>query len=387
VRRIALAHDWLVGYRGGEAVLHHIARAAGGAGRIAGLYTMFMDPACLEDFPGGAGGAIGSIRPRRVSPLGSLPGANRLRRWLLPLYPRAVADLSRALARDHAREPIDLLVSTSSAAVKGVRAPAGVRHVCYCHTPARYLWSQQSAYTLGDAGRARGVGLRLFGPGLRSWDRRSTNNADRLIANSTHTREQIRRCYGRDATVVFPPVDTAFYTPGPGGTHEGFWLYVGALEPYKRVDLAIDAARLAGARLVIVGTGSQEAWVRGRAAEAGAGSGGRIEVVGRASRERLRELYRAAGVLLFPQVEDFGIVGVEAQACGLPVCALGRGGALDTVEHGVTGVHMAEATPGAMAEGAKACLSLQNVRAVCRRNAERFGVERFEREIDAIIRA
>lgn len=382
--RIALAHDWLVGYRGGEAVLEHLCRVANRLGKVAGLYTMFADPQALAAFPADDHAGLRSIDHVSTSFLSRLPGSRPLRRWMLPAYPAAVRELSRRLAADHARAPIDLLLSTSSAAIKNLAPPRGARHICYCHTPARYLWGHQAAYTRGTGGRLRGAGLSLFGQRLRDWDRTGTRNVHVLLANSTHVQALIRRCYDRDSTVVHPPVDTAFFTPA-SAPRSGLWLSVGALEPYKRVDLAIRAAAIAKARLAIVGTGSQRRFLEALAADARS-SGAHIEFLGRASPERLRELYQTAGVLLFPQEEDFGIVAVEAQSCGLPVAALDAGGARDTVIPNSTGAFFKNPDdPAALAAAARSCLNLRDVAAACRRNAERFGVERFETQMSQII--
>jgi len=355
--RIVLAHDWLCGVRGGEMVLERIARVVGERHRVTALYTMFDGGTSI-------GRAVDAL-PRRVSAVGRVPGAARARRWLLPAWPRAVAQLSQMLGRDHAGEPVDLLVSTSSAAVKGMRAPDGVGHLCYCHTPARYVWSQSGEYK----GGARSLGLVLAGPVFKRWDRRTASNVTRFVANSSATAELIGRCFNREAEVVHPPVRTGYFTPDAGEKREDFWLVVSALEPYKRVDLAIDAAKLVGAPLVIAGTGSQGKTLRARA-------GRHARFLGRVSDEELRGLYRRAELLVFPQVEDFGIVAVEAQACGCPVVARRAGGALESVVAGRTGAffdapearELAKATRDVPAGCARAC----------RENALRFGEELFD---------
>lgn len=368
--RIALAHDWLVGARGGEAVLEAIARVALRVGSISSLYTMFDDGRPLSP-------VVDSI-PHRTSVLNRLPGgAGSARRWLLPAYPIAVRQLSLALARDHAREPIDLLISTSSAAIKGLRPPPGVPHLCYCHAPMRYLWSQTSAYRSGEGGRARGLGLALFGPSLRAWDERTAERVTTFLANSRYTSREIERCFKRSSSVVFPPVRTEFFTPADGRaptSRDGSWLYVGALEPYKRVDVAIMSANAHRQTLTIVGTGSHLTSLRSLA-------GPTITFAGRVDDLALRDHYRRASVLLFPQIEDFGIVAVEAQACGLPVVAFARGGALDTVLHSVTGVLVDDANPESLARGAFRAVAMGNVSAACRANAVRFAEDRFEKEI------
>ncbi len=358
--RIALAHDWLCGRRGGEMVLERLALLVERHFRPAGLYTMFDDGQPLS--PG-----IDRL-PRRRSSLNVLARVG-LRRWALPLYPLAVGELSRRLARDHARAPIDLLISSSSAAIKGLRAPAGVPHLCYCHAPARYLWSQTSEYA--EASALRAVGLSFFGPALRRWDLRTSAGVTAFIANSSHIREEIRCCYRRDATVVHPPVRTGFFTPEPAIARENFWLVVGALEPYKRVDAAIAAAAHARQPLVIVGAGSQETHLRRLA------RGADVRFLGRRSDDDVRDLFRRARVLLSPQIEDFGIVAVEAQACGLPVAARRAGGALDTVTD-ETGAFFDVPTPEAIAAAAAA---VPNNPQACRRHAERFSEAAFDRSM------
>lgn len=379
--RVVLAHDWLVGYRGGEAVLDAIARALAPRCTIVGLLTMFDDGRPLTP-------AIDAI-PKHASFLNRLPARNAMRRWLLPLYPRAVDSLSRTLAAIHAREPIDLLVSTSSAAIKGLRPPPGVPHICYCHSPARYLWSQTDEYALGRVGPLRSLGLKLFGPRLRAWDRASAGNVHQFIANSTHTAALITSAYGRPAKVLFPPVRTEFFTPHPNAVPRRNWLFVGALEPYKRVDLAIAAARLANVDLTIIGDGSMRADVERACAER-TSSSATIRYLGRVSDVDLREAYRTHQALLFPQVEDFGIVAVEALACGLPVVARRAGGALDFVIDDQTGRFIRETasatspqdtppppTPAWIVDAAQAASLIQRPE-MCRTFAERFSPHVFE---------
>lgn len=386
--RIALAHDWLVGYRGGEAVLEHIARVVQRRYEVAGVYTMFADAGWHDSFPRAPDGESGMRSVERVhtSFLNRLPGSKKLRRWMLPLYPRAVDDLSRQLAREHARQPVDLLISTSSAAIKGLRAPAGVKHICYCHAPARYLWSQAKQYATGRGGGLRSIGLKMFGPALRRWDRSTAGNVDIFMANSTHIAQEILRCYGRnpEVGVIFPPVRTEFFTREAGQERRGHWLYVGALEPYKQVGLVIRAAAACGARLHVVGTGSQRDFLREEARQA-TQDPEQIQFLEGLSDAELRSEYRSATLLVFPQVEDFGIVAVEAQACGLPVAAFRAGGALDSVVDHTTGVFFDTQTPEAIMGAAKRCSALGDMATACRANAERFSVERFETEFGRVI--
>ncbi|MCC7388718.1 MAG: glycosyltransferase [Phycisphaerales bacterium] len=366
----ALAHDWLCGYRGGEAVLERIARLCTALGTVDRLYTMFDDGRPLAPTIDGL--------PHTVSPLRCLPGSAR--RWLLPLYPAAVASLSRALARRQREHPVDLLISTSSAAIKGMHAPDGVPHLCYCHAPARYIWSARDQYGAGRGlkARLRATGLGAIAKPFAAWDRATAAHVTTFLANSAHTAAEIRRCFGREAQVVHPPVRTHAFTPDPGVAREDFWLFVAALEPYKRADAAINAALHAGAPIKVVGSGSVAADLRHEFTRPG------VEFLGRVPDDTLRDLYRRARLLVFPQIEDFGITAVEAQACACPVLARRAGGALDSVIEGSTGAFFDADTPDAIAAAADRCP--QNAHA-CRANAERFSEPAFDHRIEAFIRS
>ena len=344
-------------------MLDSIARLLAEQHEITRIYTMF-------DVGGPITPTIDAL-PRTVARLSSLPGPRGdLRRWMLPLYPRMVADLSRALARDHAITPIDLLISTSSAAIKGLRAPEGVPHICYCHAPARYVWSQQREYA--SAGSLQSIGLRALAPSFRAWDRRTAANVTRFIANSAHTAREIERCYARESSIVHPPARTTFFTPVPPEARRDFWLVVSALEPYKRVDLAIEAARRREHPLVIVGSGSMRRALEQHAAPS-------VRFVGRPSDNELRDLYRRARLLLFPQIEDFGIAAVESQACATPVVARAAGGALETVADGRTGAMFDEPSPESLLAAIDRCPDPGDslVAGACVHNAARFGEDRF----------
>lgn len=368
--RIALAHDWLCGVRGGEHVLERIAALILRDHETAGLYVMFDDGRPI-------GPALDEIAvTRTVSLIGRDPSSIPLRRWLLPLYPLAVRNLSTHLRRDHDRNPIDLVISTSSAAIKGLRPPPGVPHLCYCHSPARYLWSQQRAYR----GGLRGVALASFGPPLRAWDRSTARNVTAFIANSHHTAGAIRDHYQRDAVVIHPPVRAMFFQgDAPARNPQAPWLVVSALEPYKRVELAIAAARQKNHPLIVVGNGSLSAELRAANAKAS-----NIRFLGRVPDDELRGLYHQASLLIFPQVEDFGIVPLEAMACGLPVVAFGAGGALETVVDGKTGIFFTEADTAALLSAIESC---PRGGEPCRRQAARFGEPGFDAAMTNAIHA
>ena len=358
--RIHLAHDWLVGLRGGERVLDRLARLYGPTT----LYTLVDDGRPLTD-------AISACRVV-TSSLQDMPGAKgKLRRWYLPLMMQAVESI--------AVEPCDLLISTSSAVMKSIRVPEGVPHLCYCHSPARYVWGQGDDYAHGARGRLRAAGLRAVRTRFREWDRETSNRVTRFIANSHHTAARIRSCYDRDAVVIHPPVRTELFTPDPSVDREEWYLIVGALEPYKRTDLAIRAAIEAGARLRIVGDGSQR-----KALKQLAKGHPNIEFLGRVDDHALIDLYRGARALIHPQTEDFGIIAVEAQACGCPVLAYAAGGALETVTS-ATGVFFDEQTPEALADAMRALeRSAFNPHHI-RLNAQRFSEERFDAAIRRIV--
>lgn len=359
--RVALCHDWLVARRGGELVLEAIAKAIEPIADIDAVYTMFDSGASI-------GPAIDRL-PRRASLLNALPA----RRWLLPLYPLAVWHLSRKLRQRHRVKPYDLVLSTHSAAIKAIRPPKGVTHVCYCHAPARYIWTHAEGY----AGGLRGLGLALIRPLYRLWDRRTARRVTTFLANSTHTHRQIGRCYQRQSDICFPPVRTDFFTPSPTPLREDHWLAVGALVPYKRFDLAIEAANTRKHPLRIIGDGPELPRLRALA-------GPTVTFETASTDVQLREAYRKARLLLFPQLEDFGIVAVEAQACGTPVVALNAGGARDTVIDGSTGALFDHQTLESLLEAIDRCP--RHSALACRENAERFSEQRFSAQISAIVR-
>jgi glycosyltransferase involved in cell wall biosynthesis len=355
--RIALAHDWLVGMRGGERVLDRLARLFGPTD----LYTLVDDGRPLSE-------AISACRVV-TSPLQRWPGARgRWRRHYLPLMPWAVGRLRVA--------PCDLLISTSSAVMKSIKPPPRTPHLCYCHSPARYVWAQAGAYAARpgtSGGAARRLGLRAVRRPFQRWDQTTASRVTRFLANSTHTARLIERCFQREAHVVHPAGRTEWFTVDPEVKRESWLLVVSALEPYKRTDLAVEAATRGGFRLKVAGTGSQLRALR-------AAAGPTVEMLGWQDEASLRDLYRRARALLYPQVEDFGISAVEAQATGCPVVAFAAGGARDIVT-GATGVLFETQTVEALMEAVEAVDQAGIDPAACRRNAERFSEEAFDHAI------
>ncbi len=357
--RVALVHDWLTGMRGGERVLETFCRIF----PRAGIYTLFH-----------ARGSVSPLiesHPIHTSWLQRLPGAARHYRSFLPLFPAAIEgfDLDDA----------DLIVSTSHCAAKAVVRTGRARHLCYCHTPMRYAWDQFDAY-FGPArvGRVRSAAYRQVMAWLARWDRATGPRVDQFVANSHHVAGRIARYYNRPSTVLYPPVDTAFYTPG-GGQRGRYFLVVSALVPYKRLDVAIEAANQLSARMRIVGTGPE----RDRLSRL---AGPTVEFLGAVSNEALRDEYRGATAVVLPAEEDFGMAPVEALACGTPVVALARGGATESVTDDVTGILVPEATADAFAAGLSRAASKAWDPAALRAAAERFGADRFEARCRSLIR-
>ncbi len=359
---VVLVHHWLVGMRGGEKVLEELCALYPDAP----IYTMVARPERLSD----------SLRSRRIitSPLQFVPGAGRSYKNLLPFFPLAVNALRiPAGAR--------LVFSTDASLIKGVRVPDGVPHVCYCHSPPRYLWDLTETYLNRTTDLTR-VGKLVFNaviPRLRRFDKAAARRVTRFIANSTFVQGRIREFYGRDSVIVNPPVDVdAFQWNQP---REDYYLLVSELVPYKRVDLAVKAfARLRDKRLVVIGRGPELSSLRRSASP-------NITFLGRQPFAVLKSHYQTCRAFLYPQIEDFGITALEAQAAGSPVIAFAEGGALETIEQNRTGLFFQKQTPDAVAD---AILEFES-RAdsfspwACRENAERFRPEVFREKITSVL--
>ncbi len=318
--KVALVHDWLTGMRGGEKVLLELVRLLPDADIFTLLWNRGTVAPEIE------------ARVRATSLLQRLPAAATAYRYYLPLFPAAVRSLDL--------RGYDLVVSTSHAVAHAAPAPPGAPHASYIHTPMRYLWDARDDYfRFGRGRRWKRAALALTAPWLRRFDRRAGARVTHLIANSRNVRDRIRRIYGRDARVIYPPVDTSFFTPG--GAPGDSYLVVSSLEPYKRIDLAVRAFSGGSRRLLVAGRGTLARELRALARPP-------VEFLGEVTDEVLRDLYRSARALIFPGRDDFGMVAVEAQACGRPVVCYGAGGALESVADGATGVCFGEQTPEAL---------------------------------------
>jgi glycosyltransferase involved in cell wall biosynthesis len=353
--------------RGGERVLEEHA----GLFPDADLFT-------LIHVPGSTSPRIEALRIT-ASPLSRLPGAARHYRKLLPLFPWAIERMELP--------PCDLVLSTSHAVAKAVRPPKGAVHVSYVFTPMRYVWDQADAYLGRGLRRAVAAPLAAY---LRSFDRRTSGpeRVHRIVAISHTIADRVRRSWGREASVVFPPVGVERFAPR-AGPPDDFYLVVGGFVPYKREDLAIAAFAKLGRPLVVAGDGPSR-----KALEASAPPN--VRFTGRTTDAELADLYARCRALVYPQDEDFGIVPVEAMAAGRPVIAYGRGGASETVvpldapgDRAPTGVWFTPQTADALAD---AVLRFEREEkafdpAAIRRHAETFRGERFRQEMLAEIRA
>ena len=371
--RVWLVHDWLNGMRGGEKVLLELTRLFPNS-RIA---TLFHVP--------GATHAELDARVARTSFLQGVPRINEIYRNLLPIMPAAI----RSIVLDEC----DLVISTSHCVAKGVNVPRGTPHLCYCFTPMRYLWDLQAHYLSPKFSIKDGL-ARLATPMLRDVDLALNDGVTAFATTAHFVADRIRRCYGRTATVIPPGIDEAFGgLPAPataGTTADPFYLVVSALVPYKRVDLAIEAflhsqdppTAKAKAHLVVIGQGPEEGRLRKLARGAA-----HIHFLGWQPDEVVRDHYQRCEALLFPGVEDFGIVPLEVQVCGRPVIAYGEGGALETVVGGVTGVFFREQTVGALREAIGEYESGRSGfdSGACRANALRFSWGRFDEGMAALV--
>ncbi len=353
--KAVLSHDWLTGMRGGERVLELLCDGF----PAAPVFTLIHKRGAVSK----------RINAHRIvtSWLQHIPGVFHAYRYFLPFFPSAIERL-------HVPDA-DVLISTSHCTAKGLPPRPGMKHLCYCFTPMRYAWTFYEEY-FGHNGLKKAV-LSPVLASLRDWDRRTADRVDHFVTLSQHVRDRIRAFYDRDAEVVYPPVNTDFFTPD-AGPREEFDLIVSALVPYKRIDLAVRAYGRLGRRLRIVGVGTEMEALRAMAKP-------NIEFAGWLPDDRVRELYRRARCLVFPGEEDFGIVPVEAQACGCPVAAYAQGGLTESVVEGTTGIFFREQTEASLLAALEDLAAHTWDAAAIRRHAERFSMQNFIDSFDATL--
>lgn len=361
--RVAVVHDWLTGMRGGEAVLESLLALY----PHADLFTLLHNQGSVSKF----------VEDRKIhtSFIDRLPFKSRKYRNYLPFFPTAIETFSF--------RGYDLVISSSHCVAKGVIVPPGTPHICFVHSPMRYVWDMTQDYFPyefedGSPGSLfnRFV-FPFFANYLRMWDSASAHRVDRYIANSSFVAERIRKYYGRSAGVVHPPCIEEIPRSLPKERSD-FYLIVSALVPYKRVDLAIEAFRNLNRKLIIVGDGPDLKRLTSMA-------GPEIEFHGKVSREEIDRLYSQARALVFPGIEDFGIVPVEAQAKGCPVIAYGRGGALETVTE-KTGVFFHEQSPESLKAAVLECEKRRFLPENFRKNVGRFTNDIFLSKMSAEIK-
>ncbi|MBD3160712.1 MAG: glycosyltransferase [Candidatus Eisenbacteria bacterium] len=356
--RVALVHDWLTGMRGGEKVLEAFCDRFPDAP----IYTIVHRPGSVSPV----------IESHRIFPsfVQRLPrGVSSYQRYL-PLLPAAIERFDL--------RGFDLVLSTSHCVAKGARVHPGTRHLCYCHTPMRYVWPAYEEY-FGDKrfGAPASWLLPLLATALRTWDVAANHRVDSFAANSRHVAARIARWYGRAARVIHPWVDTERFHPPAEPGEGGYDLILSALVPYKRIDLALDAYRgRPEQRLVVAGSGVEKERLLRRAPQ-------NVRFFDWLSPEETVRMIQSCRALVFPGEEDFGIVPVEAMACGKPVVAFRSGGAMETVVEGETGLFFDRPTPEDLAGALDRLREQRWDPPAIRAHALRFGRERFDREVDA----
>lgn len=318
--KVAIIHYWLIGMRGGERVLEEICRLY----PQADIFTHVALPANLSDV----------LRRHRIYEtfIARLPGGRRHYQKYLPLMPLALESLDL--------RGYDLVISSEAGPAKGVICDPDALHVCYCHSPMRYIWDMYHTYREQSGFAARTM-MTLLAPPLRTWDTTSAGRVDHVVANSRFIAGRIAKAWRREATVIHPPVAYEDFRPPQVLPPEDFYLFASELVGYKRPDLVVRAFNENGRPLVVIGDGKEHDRLKAMA-------GDNVSFLGKVSFDVLRDHYARCRALVFPGIEDFGIVPLEVAASGRPVLAYGRGGALETVLHRKTGLHFGSQTPEAI---------------------------------------
>lgn len=360
--KIAIIHDWLTGMRGGEKCLEIFCELF----PRAALFTLIHIK--------GAMSKVIENMEIRTSFLQNFPDVEKKYRYYLPLMPKAIEQFDLT--------GYDLILSSNHCVAKGVRVPENSLHICYCYTPMRYIWDMYEQY-FGNSAFATKMAMKFFRPYLQKWDVETSKSVESFIAISENVKKRIKKHYNRDSTVIYPPVDTDSFTPSTTDNElstMNYYLVVSAFAPYKRVDLAIEAFNRLGYSLKIIGRGQNEKELKKNA-------GKNIEFLGWKDNDKLKEYYQNCRALIFPGEEDFGIVPVEAQSCGKPVIAYKKGGALETVLDGKTGVFFENQTVDSLVDSVKIFEGMNFNGNLIRDNAEIFCKKSFKNKISEFIQA
>ena len=352
---VSLAHHWLVGMRGGEKVLEEFSTLF----PKAPITTLVVNPKNISKKL--------AAHPIKTSILQKLWGA-RFYKVMMPLFPLVVPRTSVGRAGG-------IVLSTDASVTKGFSIPEGVPHICYCHSPPRYLWDLQKTYEeqSGGLGSIARLVFRMSVPYVKEFDLKAASRVTHFIANSKFVRDRILKHYDRASEVICPPVGVESFNPYR--KRDDFYLLVSELVPYKRVDLALKAFSGLGSRLIIIGHGPEAKHLIKEAPP-------NVTFLGRQPFSVLRDHFERCRAFLYPQIEDFGITAVEAQAAGAPVLAYRAGGALETIVEGKTGLFFDEQSAASLRDAIIRFEASTNLDpSDCRENAERFRPERFREEI------
>jgi glycosyltransferase involved in cell wall biosynthesis len=349
--KVAIIHYWLINMRGGEKVLEALLEMF----PEADIFTHVYNPKEISEL----------INSHRVytSYIQKLPLAKKNYQKYMPLMPNALMEFDL--------RGYDLVISSESGPAKGIVPDPDAYHVCFCHSPMRYLWDMYHDY-FRDSGFITRFFMKRLIPRLRLWDITSANLVDRFITNSHYVAKRIERYYRREAEVVYVPVDIEKFLPVERKP-EDFYLFFGQLVGYKRADLAVKACLQAGRKLVVAGSGASKKEIR-RCEKSGL-----VRFLGRVSDEEIRSLFSRARALLFPGIEDLGLVPIEANAAGCPVIAFRKGGALDTVKENVTGIFFDEQSPASLVETIERFEAMED--GFKNREAFNAHVRQFSREV------
>jgi len=359
--KVALVHYWLTGMRGGEKVLEALCELYPDAD----IFTLVCDESRIST----------TLKKHKITTsfLQKLPFALKGYKSLLPLMPYALEQMDLT--------DYDLVISSEAGPAKGVIVRPDATHICYCHSPLRYIWDKYHEYR-ADAGFLSRMAMPILAPRLRVWDVTTAARVDHFIANSAWVGQRIEKYFRRPSTVIPPPVETKDFVPAPQSEQGNFYLFASQLVGYKRADLAVRVFNENGLPLVVIGEGEQLAHLQKIAAP-------NVKVIGRQPFEVLREHFQQCRALIFPAEEDFGIVPVEVMACGRPVIAFGRGGARETVLDGETGVLFHEQTEAALSAAIERFEQIEPSLSRARIRAHALGFDRavFLAEMRAFIDA
>jgi len=360
IPKVALVHDWLTGMRGGEKVLEALCEILPSAD----VFTLLHIPQSVS--------TVIEKHTITTSYLQHFPLIGKKYRYYLPLMPNAIETLDLSA--------YDVVISTSHCVAKGCIPRKDAIHICYCHTPMRYIWDQFDHYFgPGRSNKLIALAMKMIRPYLQRWDVKTSNRVSQFIANSDYVRQRIQRYYNREAAVIYPPVDTNYYVCDSKNSDSSYYLMVSAFAPYKKLDIAIEAFNQMKLPLKIIGSGQDEMKLKSMAK-------GTIEFLGWKDNQDLRHHYQNCKALIFPGIEDFGIVPVEAMACGKPIIAFQRGGALETIIENQTGIFFDTQTPDSLIKAVRKSEAHPWDPDLIRNHAVKFSKERFKNQIQEYLK-